>query len=77
MTDEQMVNKLIELAKYYSGGGLSAENPRLVRDVHEIGRALDRRGGVSEMRRIFSMVPPMQGKRTVEMEWDGIGDWRG
>ncbi|MBS1789336.1 MAG: hypothetical protein JST85_16545 [Acidobacteria bacterium] len=77
MTDQEMAAKLTELARYYASGGLSANNPMLVNEVMEIGRALNRRGGISEMRRIFAMVPPMQGKRTVEMQWDGIGDWRG
>ena len=77
MTDHEMVNKLIELATYYAKGGLSADNPKLVNEVEEIGRTLNRRGGINEMRRIFAMVPPMQGKRTVEMVWDGIGSWRG
>lgn len=77
MTDREMVDKLIELARYYADGGLSSENPALVNEVMEIGRVLDRRGGITEMRRIFAKVPAMQGKRTVEMQWDGIGDWRG
>ena len=77
MSDQEMVQKLIELANYYAGGGLSASNPVLVQKVEEIGRALDQRGGIDEMRRVFNMVPPMQGKRTVEMVWGGIGRWQG
>ena len=54
-TDQEMVAKLVELAGYYATGGLSENNPGLIGEVMEIGRALDRRGGISEMRRIFSM----------------------
>jgi hypothetical protein len=77
MNDSEMVQKIIELAKYYAGGGLSSDNPKQVNEVIEIGRMLDKKGGISEMRRIFNMVTQRQGKRTAEMQWDGIGDWRG
>ena len=77
MTDDEMVAKLIDLASYYATGGTSAANPALVSRVMKIGEILNERGGLTEMRRVFDMLPPMQGKRTVEMEWDGIGSWRG
>ena len=77
MSDQEMVKKFIELARYYANGGLSADNPSLVNLVVEIGEELNRRGGISEMQRIFNEIPPMQGKRTVEMQWGGIGDWQG
>jgi hypothetical protein len=77
MTDREMVNKLVELARYYAGGGLSRDNLALVSEVMEIGKVLDGRGGITEMRRLFAKVPAMQGKRTVEMQWDGIGNWCG
>jgi hypothetical protein len=77
MTDQEMMGKIIELANYYASGGLSADNPKLVNEAVEVGKVLNQRGGISEMRRIFNMVPQMQGKRTVDMQWDGIGDWKG
>jgi hypothetical protein len=77
MSDQDMVKKLTELANYYARGGLSRDNPQLVNEAMEIGRTLHDRGGITEMRRIFNMIPPMQGKRTVEMQWGGIGDWQG
>jgi hypothetical protein len=76
-TDQEMVSKLAELARYFANGGLSQDNPGLVNEIMEIGRTLDRRGGIREMRRVFNMVPSMAGKRTVEMQWDGIGEWMG
>ena len=42
-----------------------------------IGEELDRRGGLEEMRRMFDQLRGMQGSRTLEMHWNGIGDWRG
>ena len=77
MTEQEMIDKIVALAKYYADGGLSANNPKLLNEVIEIGKTLNYQGGIKEMRRIFNMVPQIQGKRTVEMEWDGIGDWRG
>lgn len=40
----------------------------------EVGKELDRRGGMTLMRRVFSEVP---GTRRLEGLWGGIGDWRG
>lgn len=77
MSDIDMANKLIELAVYYAQGGLTEDNPQLVNVVMEIGKALDDRGGLPEMQRIFDLVPSIRGKRTVEMQWDGVGSWLG
>lgn len=48
-------------------------------EIHEVaivgvGKELDRRGGMTLMRRIFGKVP---GTRSLEGLWDGVGDWRG
>ena len=45
--------------------------------AREIGKELDREGGIGEMRRIFSMLGDRRGSRTLEMHWGGIGDWWG
>jgi len=42
-----------------------------------IGHALNLRGGFAEMQRIFKLLGSQSGSRTLEMHWDGIGDWRG
>ena len=42
----------------------------------KIGEDLDRRGGLDEMRRIFEQLGGRPGSRTLEMHWNGIGDWR-
>ena len=43
----------------------------------KIGRRLNRRGGIEEMRRIWYQLGGIRGARTLEMHWDGIGEWRG
>jgi hypothetical protein len=75
--DAEMVRKLTNLATYYAEGGLSRDNADLVEQVRKIGRDLHERGGITEMRRVFALVPVIAGKRTLEMEWNGIGEWRG
>lgn len=42
----------------------------------EIGKKLNSKGGLSEMRRIFDMLDGIRGTRTLEMHWGGIGIWR-
>ncbi|MBM3713822.1 MAG: hypothetical protein FJW56_10410 [Actinobacteria bacterium] len=42
-----------------------------------IGRELNSVGGIEEMRRIFNKLGGIPGQRTLEMLWDGIGEWRG
>jgi HEAT repeat protein len=41
-----------------------------------IGKDLDRRGGLKEMRKMFEQLGGRRGSRTLEMHWNGIGDWR-
>ena len=44
-------------------------------DVKNIGELLNRRGGMKEMRRIYTEYDG--NKRLLEMNWNGIGEWRG
>ena len=46
-------------------------------DATDIGWLLHHRGGIEEMRRIFAKLGNTPGSRTLEMQWNGIGDWRG
>jgi hypothetical protein len=46
-------------------------------DARAIGEALNSTGGFQEMRRVFKQVELTPGSRTLDMHWDGIGDWRG
>ncbi len=54
-----------------------AEISKLEPLARQIGTSLDARGGLAEMRRVFAEVEAMRGARTLEMHWNGIGDWRG
>ena len=45
--------------------------------VKQLGEDLHRKGGLKEMRRAYARVAGIPGSRTLEMLWNGIGDWRG
>ena len=49
----------------------------LERRASVIGERLHERGGLEAMRKVFSQLEGMRGARTLEMHWNGIGDWRG
>lgn len=36
MIEQEMINKIVELAKYYASGGLSTNNPKLVNEIIEM-----------------------------------------
>lgn len=76
MTDEQMIGVLTQVCQAYAENDRSAIS-RLEPEATRIGRDLDGRGGIAEMRRIYKRIPDMRGKRTLEMHWGGIGDWLG
>jgi HEAT repeat protein len=50
---------------------------RLEPEATLIGEALHRNGGITEMRRVFKLLGGMPGSRTLEMHWNGVGEWRG
>lgn len=74
--DERDVQILTELCEAYATNDQNSIK-RLEKAATRIGRKLDKRGGIEEMRRIFHLVPDLQGKRTLDMYWGGIGDWLG
>ena len=45
--------------------------------ARQIGEALNQQGGLTEMRRVFALLGGRRGSRTLEMHWNGIGEWRG
>jgi len=55
----------------------SADIRRIEPIARKIGEELNRRGGIAEMRRAFSLVGSRPGARTLEMFWTGIGSWQG
>jgi hypothetical protein len=74
--DRDMLQILILLCEAYARNDAERIN-RLEPKATRIGEALDRRGGIEEMRRVFALIPAQPGKRTLEMHWGGIGEWRG
>lgn len=76
LTDREMVETLSALCDAYIANR-QTEIDRLEPLASAIGRVLDRRGGIGEMRRLFRELQGRRGSRTLEMHWNGIGDWRG
>jgi len=76
MSDSDMVNTLCRLCDAYMTSDrqvITSLEPLAT----SIGHALNRRGGVVEMLRIFHLLDGRWGSRTIDMLWDGIGNWRG
>lgn len=68
MNDRGMLDVLVGLCHAYAANDTVAI-AKLEPEATRIGEELNRRGGIQEMRRIFTLVPSMQGKRTLEMHW--------
>ncbi len=75
-TEPEMLQVLCDLCDAYAANDQVAIT-RLVLEATAIGEALNERGGLNEMRRIFAKLGGRPGSRTLEMHWGGIGDWRG
>lgn len=45
--------------------------------ITKIGEELNKRGGMTAMRQMGERVGSPEDKRTLDMLWDGIGEWRG
>lgn len=75
-SDVQMLEVLRSLCDAYS-----RNERRLIEALEltafDIGKELNRRGGMKEMLRVFNMLQGRPGSRTLEMHWNGIGDWMG
>jgi len=76
MSDSEMLKVLRSLCDAYSQNDRS-QVESLEITATEIGQELNRRGGKNEMLRLFKMLDARPGLRTLEMHWDGIGDWMG
>jgi hypothetical protein len=74
--DDYMSSHLGALCSAYA-----ANNRQLIETMEPlalfIGHRLHARGGRSEMRRFFDQCGERPGRRTLEMHWNGIGEWRG
>lgn len=76
MQDDQALDTLRRLCAAYMTNDRPAIQV-LEPMATQIGEELDRRGGIQEMRRVFALLGGVPGSRTLEMHWDGVGDWRG
>lgn len=74
--DSEIIRTLERLCRAYASND-RAPIALLEPKATAIGESLHTRGGISEMRSVFYLIPPQQGRRTLEMHWGGIGDWRG
>jgi hypothetical protein len=74
--EAQMVGALRSLCDAYTTNATEIIN-ELEPVATAIGERLDAAGGINEMRRMFARIQDVQGARTLEMHWGGIGDWRG
>ncbi|MGH2740166.1 MAG: hypothetical protein ACRDH6_06765 [Actinomycetota bacterium] len=76
LSDEYVLRNLRELCDAYV-----QDDRKRIEDLEQmataIGKDLNRRGGIEEMRRIFYMLGSIPGARTLEMHWGGIGEWMG
>lgn len=76
LSDAAVVSVLRRLCAAYIANDRRAV-AELEPTARAIGHALNLRGGLDEMRRVFTRLGKIPGSRTLEMHWNGIGDWRG
>jgi signal recognition particle receptor subunit beta len=74
-SDQEMLDVLRQLCDAYVVNDRAAIT-RLEPLATQIGKDLNRRGGLKEMRRVFAQLGGRRGSRTLEMHWGGIGDWQ-
>lgn len=77
--EARMLSTLRQLCKVYTTASSSddTEIQRLEPIATAIGERLNNTGGIAEMRRILNLLENIRGTRTLDMHWNGIGDWRG
>lgn len=80
LTDEQLGQRLTEIARAALGGGrppLDSYDARRAA-ARAIGEELHRRGGIDAMRAALdAYVGTLFGRHPIEQAWDGVGEWMG
>lgn len=76
MTYQEMLTILQKLCEAYTTNDRT-EIENLEPLATDIGKELNRRGGLEEMVRVFKELNSIRGSRTLEMLWGGIGNWQG
>ena len=74
--EEEIISKLRSLCIAYTKGDKTKISV-LESEAKIIGKELNSKGGIEEMRRIYNKIGGIPGQRTLEMLWDGIGKWQG
>jgi hypothetical protein len=76
MADSDMATVLARLCAAYT-----QSDRRTIYELEpvatNIGHALNLRGGLQAMRHVHGLLENRRGARTLEMHWNGIGDWLG
>lgn len=71
---EELIRRLRTICDRWAANETSA---MLDAEARGIGAELNRRGGMAEMRAAHRALGPIRGARTLDMTWNGIGDWMG
>ncbi len=74
-TAEDLVARLRRIAARWASNEDSYAELDL--PARAIGEEFFRRGGMAAMRGAHAALGAVRGARTLDMVWDGIGDWRG
>jgi len=76
LSDDQMMDILKRLCRAYSVNDES-EIKNIEPIAIAIGRKLNQRGGLKAMRELYDKIGNIKGTRSLDMHWNGIGDWQG
>jgi hypothetical protein len=80
LTDEQLGERLLEIARAALGGGVPPLDTYDARRAaaRSIGEELHRRGGIDAMRcALDTHVGSLPGRHPIDQAWDGVGEWMG
>ncbi|MDQ3441944.1 MAG: HEAT repeat domain-containing protein [Planctomycetota bacterium] len=80
LSDDQLGERLLEIARAALGGGRppldSYDARRAI--ARSIGEAFHRRGGLDAMRNALDQyVGDLPGRHPIDQSWDGVGEWMG
>lgn len=76
MSDDEKLDTLRQFCHAYGTKDFSNFDPVTMDGVvRSIGDILNARGGIEEMRRFVDQLGSVAGIRSLELNWDGIGEW--
>jgi hypothetical protein len=74
MDEAAMIRELRTICQRFAANEGGQE---LVDMATAIGTELNKRGGMAAMRSVHRALGPIPGARTLDMVWNGIGQWMG